>query len=87
VDADDEEGFVGAEVVEGVEGYASRAGFGGDEQFGFVLIEIGGGVDDGVGRLGEQWGCCECEGEEEARGMLAPLGTANCNGWFGWSRR
>src|SRR5271154_1106808 len=27
VDADDEEGFVGAEVVEGVEGYASRAGF------------------------------------------------------------
>ena len=47
VDADDEEGLVGAEVVEGVEGYAGWACFGGDEEFGFALVEVGGGVDDG----------------------------------------
>ena len=76
VDADDEEGFVGAEVVEGVEGYAAWAGFGGDEQFGFALVEVGGVVDDGVGGLGEQWGCCECEGEEDATGHAGSFGTS-----------
>ncbi len=58
VDADDEEGFVGAEVVEGVEGVAAGAGFGGGEEFGFALLEVGGGVDEGVGGLGEEWGGC-----------------------------
>jgi len=53
VDADDEKGFIGAEVVEGVECVARRPGFCGVEQFGLALMEVGGGVDDGVGGLGK----------------------------------
>ena len=56
VDADDEEGLVVAVVVDGVEGEAGWAGLGGGEEFGFALLEVGGGVDGrwigrGVGRL------------------------------------
>lgn len=81
VDADDEQGFVGAQVVEGVEGYASWAGFGGGEEPGFALVEVGGGVDDWVGGLGAQWGCCECEEEEDATGHAGSLkGLSDCTG-------
>jgi hypothetical protein len=52
VDADDEEGFIGAEVIEGFVGYAGGAGLGGGEQLGFALVEVGCGVDEGVGALG-----------------------------------
>lgn len=48
VDADYQEGFVGAEVVEGVEGYAAWACLGGGEELGFALVEVGGGVDGWV---------------------------------------
>ena len=83
VDSDDEEGLVGAEVVEGVEGYAAWAGFGGGEEFGFALVEVGGVVDYRVGGLGEEWGSCECEGEEETAGHAGSFGMANCNLWCG----
>ncbi len=88
MDSDDEKGFVGAEVVEGVECYAAWAGFGGGEEFGFALVEVGGGVDDGVGGLGEEWGCCESASERKMRrGMLAPLGWPIVLGGLGWSRK
>ena len=68
VDADDEEGFAGAEVVEGVVGYAGWAGLGGGEQLGFALLQVGGGVDDGVCGLAECGkGGGESEGKEDAR--------------------
>ena len=53
VDAHDEEGAVVAVVVYGFGGEAGWSGLGGGEEFGFVLLEVGGGV----GGLGEEgWG-------------------------------
>jgi hypothetical protein len=53
VDANDEEGFVWAYVVEGVEGYAAGSGFCDSEEFGFAFVEVGRSVDKRSGGLGE----------------------------------
>jgi hypothetical protein len=63
VDADDEEGAVVAVVVHDVGAEAGWICFCGGEEFGFVLLEVGGGV----GGLGEEgWGGDEGEGQDDA---------------------
>lgn len=74
MDTDDEEGFVGAEVVEGVKGNAGGSGLGGGEELGFALVEVGCGVDKGVGGLCEEWGCGKSEGENDATGHAGSFG-------------
>jgi hypothetical protein len=82
VEADYKEGVVVAVVFEPAYSDAGWTCLGGFDEFGFALLEVGGGVDDRVGGLGEEWGCCECERQEEATGRHAgSLGMANCNGW------
>jgi hypothetical protein len=73
VEADDEEGAVVAVVVDGSNGEAFGACLGGFNQFGFALLEIGGGVEGGggglgsLGRLGDEGLCCdECDGQGDA---------------------
>jgi hypothetical protein len=67
VDADDEESFAGADIVEGVEGVAGGTSFGDGEEFGFALGQFRGEVDDGsgLGQGGESSG--ESEGQDEAQ--------------------
>lgn len=47
VEADDEESAIVAVVVDGSDGEAGRDGFGGLDQLGFALGEVGGGVEGG----------------------------------------
>jgi hypothetical protein len=81
VNAHDEEGMVGAEFVEGFAGQAGWTCLRGGRQFGFALLEVGGGVNGGVGGLGDEGHCHECDGKEDARKHSGSFGwTANCNG-------
>jgi hypothetical protein len=52
VEADDKDGVVVAVVVEWRYGEACGACLGGFDQLGFALLEVGGGVDGGLGGLG-----------------------------------
>ena len=73
VEADDQQGVVVAVVFKPTDGEAGGTCLGGFDQLGFALLEVSGGVDDGVG-LGEEWRCCECEGEEDGTGHAGSLG-------------
>jgi hypothetical protein len=67
VEADYKEGVVIAVVFKSSNCEASGACLGGFDQFGFALLQVGCGVDDGFGGLGEERVCCEeCEGKDDA---------------------
>ena len=66
VGADDEEGLVVAVVFEPTYCEARGACFGGFDQLGFALLEIGGGMCDWLGGLGGEWGCDKRDGQEDA---------------------
>ena len=74
VDADDEEGVVVAIVFKPSYGHAGWARLGSFDQFDFALLEVGGGMGDGLGGLGEERGCDECEAEDDAAGHAGSLG-------------
>jgi hypothetical protein len=65
VEADYEKGVVVAVVVELCHCESGGDLFGFFDEFGFALLEVGGGVDGGGGRLGE----CGNRGEEKGRNV------------------
>lgn len=67
VKADYQEGVVVAVVFESPYCEAGGARLGGFDQLGFALLEVGGGVDGGLGGLGDERGGEESEGQEDAR--------------------